>query len=71
MSQEDFVTERIRAQDRTHQGRRNGLWRSLASDTGRNLALFDLAAAEVISCALYYPKKIDIQFGESDPGYVV
>jgi RES domain len=67
----DYVPTQIIGELFKHAGYDGVMYRSAFSTTGNNLALFDTSAAELISCALFYPKKIDIEFRETDPGYVV
>jgi hypothetical protein len=67
----DYVSTQIIGELFKHAGYDGVMYRSAFSNTGHNVALFDTAAAELVSCALFYPKNIDIEFRETDPGYVV
>lgn len=67
----DYVPTQILSEIFKHNGCDGVKYRSAFSNTGHNLALFDTTAADLLSCALFYPTKIAIEFQESAKGYVV
>jgi hypothetical protein len=60
----DYAPTQIIAELFKREGYDGVKYRSALSETGHNVALFDIASAEPVSCNLFYPIKINFEFRE-------
>jgi hypothetical protein len=65
----DYAPTQIIAELFKHEQYDGIKYRSALSATGHNLALFDTAAAEVVSCEVFSVSKINAEFNEPDPEF--
>jgi RES domain-containing protein len=67
----DYVPTQVLAEAFRSHGYDGILYKSLLDDGGFNIALFDLASAELINCGLYQTKSVLFEFEPADNPYFV
>jgi hypothetical protein len=67
----DYVPTQILAEAFRSHGYDGIVYKSLLDDGGFNVALFDLASAELINCGLYQTKSVSFEFDQADNPYFV
>ncbi len=67
----DYVPTQILAEAFRSHGYDGVVYKSLLDGGGFNIALFDLAAAELINCGLYQTKSVSFEFEQADNPYFV
>lgn len=66
-----YIPTQIIAERMKHEGFDGIAFRSSLNEKGINIVLFDLDAAEIISCHLFETKKIEFEFAETGNPYYV
>lgn len=70
-SHSDYVPTQILAEAFRNHGYDGIIYRSLLDKRGKNIALFDVKAAELINCGLYETKSVSFEFEQADNPYFV
>jgi len=67
----DYVPTQILAEAFRNHGYNGIVYKSLLDDGGFNIALFDVASAELINCCLYQTKTVSFEFDQTGNTYFI
>lgn len=67
----DYVATQIIAEQFKRAGLGGIAYKSKFGESGYNIAVFDIEAAELINCSLFEVKNIEMDFSQQDNPYVV
>ncbi len=67
----EYVPTQVLAEAFRSQGYDGIVYKSLLDERGKNIALFDVQAAELINCCLYETKAVSFEFEQADNPYFI
>lgn len=67
----EYVPTQVLAEAFRSQGYDGIVYKSLLDERGKNIALFDVQAAELINCCLYETKAVSFDFEQADNPYFI
>ena len=67
----DYIPTQVLAEAFHNHGYDGIVYKSLLNEHGRNIALFDMAAAEIINCCLFEVQSVSFKFRPTENPYVI